>query len=255
MRSLLRELLDLVLPPACAACGAAPRPGRALCTRCDGDLPRLGPGLCRRCQERPAPDGLCSVCAGRRTPLYACVAAASLEDAVQRAVHRFKYPEPGLRGLDPAPLALLAELMGEAAARVPGGPPDLVVPVPLHRARLVQRGFNPAERLARAAARAVGAPCDPVALRRLHDTPSQTGLDRPARARNVRDAFAARRALPPRVWLVDDVVTTGATLEAAVRALRAGGASWVAALCAARTPVAATGGITPAAAAPPTTPR
>jgi predicted amidophosphoribosyltransferase len=80
-------------------------------------------------------------------------------------------------------------------------------------------------------------PFDALALARVRDTPSQTGLDRRARRRNVAGAFRLRtHALPRRVWLVDDVVTTGATLEAAARELRRGGATSVTALCAARTP-------------------
>jgi ComF family protein len=155
---------------------------------------------------------------------------------VASVVHRFKYPAPGILGLDPAPQALLRRLVAEAAARAPETA-DLVVPVPLHARRLRERGFNPAALLARPLARARGVPFDALALARVRDTPSQTGLDRRARRRNVAGAFRLRtHALPRRVWLVDDVVTTGATLEAAARELRRGGATSVTALCAARTP-------------------
>jgi predicted amidophosphoribosyltransferase len=124
------------------------------------------------------------------------------------------------------------------AARAPGPPPQLVVPVSLHPSRLRSRGFNPAALLARSIARELGAPVDPTALIRVRDTPSQTGLDRSARRRNVRGAFCARPRLlaPPRVWLVDDVVTTGSTVAEAARALRRAGAKSVTAVCAARTP-------------------
>jgi ComF family protein len=151
-------------------------------------------------------------------------------------VHRFKYPRPGILGLDPAPKALLRQLIAEAAARSPLLP-ELVVPVPLHRVRLRERGFNPAALLARPLARASRVGFDPLALIRVRNTPSQTGLDRQARRRNVAGAFRSRtQGFPPCVWLVDDVVTTGATLEAAARALHHGGARCVIALCAARTP-------------------
>ena len=112
-----------------------------------------------------------------------------------------------------------------------------VVPVPLHPRRLRARGFNPACVLARALARERGIRLDPVALRRVRDTPSQTGLDRRARRRNVRGAFVARSRVPPRVWLVDDVVTTGSTLGEAARALHRAGARSVVGICAARTPL------------------
>ncbi len=125
----------------------------------------------------------------------------------------------------------------EAGARAPAPAPDLVVPVPLHPRRLRERGFNPATLLARALARERRVRLDPVALRRVRDTPSQTRLDRRARRRNVRGAFVARARVPPRVWLVDDVVTTGSTLGEAARALRRAGARSVVGVCAARTPL------------------
>jgi ComF family protein len=172
----------------------------------------------------------------------ASVAAVLFRGEAERWIHRFKYPPQGLAGLDPAPGAVLRALIREAAARAPGPPPGCVVPVPLHPRRLHARGFNPAAVLARWVARHHGVPARPAALLRLRNTPSQTGLDRRARGRNMRGAFAARPGLrlPERVWLVDDVVTTGATLAEAARALRGAGARRVVAVCAARTPEAGT---------------
>lgn len=151
-------------------------------------------------------------------------------------IRRFKYPRRGLAGLDAAAGAVVRGWIREAARCAAGPAPDLVVPVPLHPQRLRARGFNPAALLARAAASELGVPWDARALERQRDTPSQTGLSRSARRRNVRGAFAPRRPLPARVWLVDDVVTTGSTLAEAARAARAGGARELAALCAAWTP-------------------
>jgi predicted amidophosphoribosyltransferase len=111
-----------------------------------------------------------------------------------------------------------------------------VVPVPQHPRRLRGRGFSPANELARDVARQVGAPLGATALLRLRDTRSQTGLGRSERARNVRGAFASREPAPACVWLVDDVVTTGATLTEAARALRAAGAREIVGVCAARAP-------------------
>jgi ComF family protein len=220
MRELARGLLDLVLPPICGRCARPVASRAALCRRCLGALPRWPDG-------GPPPSGLA-----------ACLAGAAYAGEVLGWVHRFKYPEPGIGGLDPAALGVLRSLVRDAVARAPGPPPQLVVPVSLHARRLRARGFNPAALLARAVARELSAPLDPTALVRVRDTRSQTGLGRSERRRNVRGAFRAHPRLlaPPRVWLVDDVVTTGSTAAEAARALRRAGAKDVTAVCAARTP-------------------
>lgn len=238
MRELFRALLDAALPPACALCRRAPSPG-PLCPPCVARIPWVPAGLCPRCEERPPETaGGCGRCRSRSRRLRACRAGAFYEGEVEALVRRFKYPEPGLRGLDPGPAAACAELVRRAAERAARdlGAVDRVVPVPLHPRRLSGRGMNPACELARAAARHLGCPLEPVALERRRDTPSQTGLSRRARRANVRGAFRARKPVPARILLVDDVVTTGATLDAAAAALRAAGARALAAACAARTP-------------------
>lgn len=220
MRELLRGLFDLALPPICGRCGGSVSRAEALCRRCDRALPRADP-------DAPPPAGLA-----------ACVAAVAYEGEILHWIRRFKYPRPGISGLDPAAMSAARSFIREAAARAPGPPPQLVVAVPLHPRRLRARGFNPAAALARVVAREIGVPVDPAALLRVRDTESQTGLDRAARRRNVRGAFRARRRLsvPPRVWIVDDVVTTGATVAEAAGALRHAGARLVTAVCAAQTP-------------------
>ena len=222
MRETWRALLDLALPPVCAGCGEAVVDHEALCARCDGALVR----------DPLHPE------AGSGGALAAGVAAVLYRGDAERWVHRFKYPRRGLAGLDPAPGAVLRALIHEAAARAPGPAPGCVVPVPLHPRRLRARGFNPATSLARWAARPLGVPVRPTLLRRVRDTPSQTGLNRRQRARNMRNAFCARPdlRLPNCIWLVDDVTTTGSTLGEAARALRRAGARRVVSVCVARTP-------------------
>jgi ComF family protein len=213
-----RAFLDLLLPPTCFRCGGSPSADPILCGSCAAGLP-------------PAPP---PVAVPR---LRACFAGAPYAGEVEGWVRAFKYPGAARR-FDPAPEALLGWLLARAAGRVPPPLPDLVLPVPLHPRRLRARGFNPACVLGRQLARGLGMSFDPVALVRVRDTPSQTGLDARARRRNVAGAFRwARRSPPPaRIWLVDDVVTTGSTLSAAARALRRAGAREVIGVCAAATP-------------------
>jgi ComF family protein len=196
-----------------------------LCAGCDARLPRArgqtawhGPGA----------------------PLAACFAAALYQGEAEHWIRRFKYPRRGWRGLDPAPLGVIRQLALEAAGAAPGPSPDCVLPVPLHPRRLRERGFNPAALLARWIARKQNSRFDAGLLHRLRDTPSQTGLGRLARRANVRGAFGVRPGLraPPVVWLVDDVVTTGSTLDECARVLRRAGARRVVGICVACTPEA-----------------
>ena len=240
MRSLLRGALDLLLPPACVGCGTA---GEAeLCVRCTGGLPRIPRARCELCQQLPraAASPRCDGCAAGGSPLDACIAGVWFEADAAAWIRRYKYPPRGLLGAGGGrDRARVQALLHAALAWCPLDDPVCVVPVPLHPQRLRERGFNPAALLARELARRRGLRCGPTALERVRDTPSQTGLARAARRANVRAAFRARGAAPAHVWLVDDVVTTGATLEACARALRRAGARRVVGLCAARTPPAA----------------
>ncbi len=240
--ALWQGALEITLPPSCAYCGMALRDVAPLCGDCDDRIKRIPAGQCRLCQKVQAcpPASICAACELGASPLHACVAAVHFAADVETWIHRFKYPRAGLAGLNPAPLAVMRALVIEAAALAPGPPPDLITPIPLHPRRLRARGFNPAGLLANFLARELGVHFDPLALRRVIDTPSQTGLDRRQRQLNVRGAFRARRDLAAPnsncVWLVDDVVTTGNTLAEAARALLRAGAKRVAAVCVARTP-------------------
>ena len=208
LRALLSGLVDLLLPPICAECGRSTE-GDPLCADCDVPLDTALPDV-------PAP-----------APLASWTAAVGYEGSAREWVRRFKFPSRGLGNLDPAADAVARFWIERAAARVPGPPPGIVVPVPLHVARLRERGFNQSTSLARDVARAVGSPCAPVALRRIRATARQTDLSRSERRRNLRGAFEACREIPRHVWLVDDVATTGATLTEAARTLRRAGAQEV----------------------------
>jgi ComF family protein len=222
MSALLRGFFDLLLPPICADCAQAIPPGRSLCTTCDRALPRFE-------GEAPPllPDGI------------ECVSAVSYEGIATDWMRRFKYPKRGFGGLDPAAQSVLRAWILEAAEHAVGQRPDLVIPVALHPRRLRMRGFNPAALLSAALARDRGLRHAPAGLMRIRDTPSQTGLDRRARRRNVAGAFRPRGDLAgaTHVWLVDDVVTTGSTVAAAAQALERRGIQSITVICAARTPL------------------
>jgi ComF family protein len=152
-------------------------------------------------------------------------------------VHRFKYPARGFADLDPRPAAALGALACDAAWRLVAATPTCLVPVPIHAARRRERGFHPAAELARSIGATLRVPVDAGGLVAIRATESQTGLDRFARRRNVSGAFAvgSRPLRGACVALVDDVVTTGATLAECARVLRRAGVRRVVAVCAART--------------------
>lgn len=221
---LLRELAEFAFPQRCVACGAF---GDALHVACLARLP-AATGL--RCSTCWAPtDGTGDTCAR-------CAAAAPSALVARRAAFRFDgiarraILEAKFRGVR----TLLEPLSLSAARIVPDGwAVECIVPVPLHRSRERERGFNQGAVIASHVGRTLGLPVRSDLVRRARKTRVQASLGRTERAQNVEGAFAplvSATAVPSRALLVDDVATTGATLEAVSRALREVGVARVFAL-------------------------
>lgn len=239
-RQLAGGVLDLALPPTCVACGRVMGEAGGLCPSCWSTLDFITPPFCDRTgvplppPDDDGPDGLSSGAPGRRLSVEAvdqppafdrARAAVLFGDVARNLVHNLKYADR----LDVAvPMARLMALAGRELI----ADADLIVPVPLHPLRLWRRRFNQAAVLARRLAPAQGAKLRTDLLRRRRATPSQTKFGRRERQTNVADAFApcrdaASELAGRRILLVDDVYTTGATLDACARVLRRAGAAHV----------------------------
>jgi ComF family protein len=213
------RLLRALLPLRCLLCGEGGASGRDLCAGCANDVAINAP-CCPRCAlpiATPAP--LCGECLASEPAFAAAWAPFRYEHPLDLLAARFKF------GADLAAGRVLADLMIERASLGPPARPDVVVAVPLHVSRLRERGYNQAHELAKPLARAFGLPLDARLLQRTRATAAQTGLDAAARRRNLRGAFSVMpdASSPAHVALVDDVMTTGATLRECARALRRAG--------------------------------
>lgn len=215
------QALARLLPQRCALCGA--RAGVAvLCESCRVALPAL-PLPCPVCAQPSASGGACGQCVGKPPRFAATVAAHAYAFPLDRLVQGLKY------GHRLALAVPLGDALAAAALRLLAASPRpaMLVPLPLSRRRQRERGFNQAIEIARVVARRTGIPLA-HALARPGERPAQAGLPWRERRRNVRGAFACVAPVAGcHVALVDDVMTTGATIEAAAAALLAAGAGRV----------------------------
>lgn len=230
LRHAWRDLHRFVLPLRCLLCGGAGANGIDLCADCAAELPR-NRNCCGRCALPLATSAsLCGQCQRRPPPWDGAWAPFRYGWPLDRLESRYKFANDLAAGRvlstlwqrEPCPVAL----------------PQVLLSVPLHRSRLRQRGYNQALELARPLARALAMPLRHDVMQRLRRTEAQTELDAVGRRRNVRGAFALREgvALPGHVALLDDVMTTGATLAECTGVLKRAGVSRVDVWALARAP-------------------
>lgn len=220
----------------CVNCLAADA-WHGLCDGCRDDLPR-NHRHCHRCAlplafatSEPL---ICGECLRDPPPFEAVITPWRYHFPVDRMIARYKY-----QGQRPFATPLLHDMTGHMITRLrqqPGLRPDLMLPSPMHRKRLHQRGFNQAEEIAEAIHQGTGIPWSVTRIRRQRHTPPQSGLDRDARLRNLRGAYRVTGPLPDHVAIVDDVVTTGATARVLAAVLQAHGVRRVQIWALARTP-------------------
>ena len=221
----LGQLLGRLLAQDCLLC-AAPSADEMLCPACAADLPRLLAPYCPRCALPCATGETCGRCLGQPPHFDDALALYRYDFPVDKLIQSFKY---GHR-------LALGDYFGRQLAQLAATlDADLIMPLPLHIERLRQRGFNQALELARPLGRVCRLPIDVTSCQRVRHTPAQAGLPFRERVKNLRNAFQCATDLTgKRIILIDDVMTTGASLDEFARTLKLHGAAEVTALVLAR---------------------
>jgi ComF family protein len=219
--------IDWLFPPVCAGCG---EPGFRFCPNCIQKIRQVTPQNCVFCGKSEKSTTLSHHCP--KVPFIDRGLAWGLHSGpLRKGLHRFKYQRD--LGLAETFSGFLTGVFLEANQQV-----DLIVPVPLGRKRQKERGYNQAYLLASACAGRIGIPCRRTALKRVRETKSQVGLSIEQRHQNVAGAFKAvqREVQEKNILLIDDVLTTGATLNSCAEALKQAGAKQIISLTLARAP-------------------
>jgi len=233
------KALDFILPPCCVLCGL-PCGTVCICNGCRADLPWHGPHCLRCGLPLGSPrDKICGACIKAAPPFFRTVCPLQYEFPVNRLVQGLKFKRQLAAG------RVLSHLICEYVSFRKADLPDALIPVPLHRLRMVSRGFNQAYELAGYLGKVLDIPVLATALNRHRNTAAQSGLSRKQRHRNMRGAFYWYGSDKParHIALIDDVMTTGTTVSECTRVLKRAGAKRVDVWVAARAvPVSGRGG-------------
>lgn len=211
--------LDLLFPSRCLGCG---KEGSLICPTCRDKLPAITPPVCHRCGTPQPSNELCSACLNHRHDIDGIRSPFRFEGVIRRAVHQLKYNN--LRHMAGSLAGLLGDYL--SANPIPG---EVLVPVPLHPRRLRERGYNQSHLLAKKLCRLAGLPVMADCISRKRQASPQTKTaSANQRRNNVAGAFICRGSLKgKKIILIDDVATSGATLDACAAALKSAGAASV----------------------------
>jgi ComF family protein len=223
LRSVARWALDFALPPRCAGCGTIVAEVHSFCTDCWKEIEFLGHSGCQICglPLEATEQTTCGACLARPPRIARTRAAVAYDDLSRGLAIRLKYGRK---------VAIARTMARYMAPLIGQGEDRLIIPVPLHRTRLWERGFNQSALVASELSRRLGIATDPLALRRVRRTPPLKGMSPLQRRRTVAGAFRVRDkklVAGKTVILIDDVLTTGSTAEACARTLKRAGAARV----------------------------
>ncbi len=228
LKSLLADLAGLIYPNVCQFCEkeiATAKEGY-VCERCKSNVKYIEPPFCERCGKpyygSITVKFICSDCKSSKIYFDRARSAVEYEDIVKKAVHLYKYK--GALWIEP----MLAEILTTTIQKdLNPSEWDSVIPVPLHFVKYNERGFNQAERLSISISKATAIPVNKNVLKRIKYTETQTALNRTKRSENVKNAFVVKDKSGwlngKRIILVDDIMTTGATVNECARMLRRAG--------------------------------
>ncbi len=238
MRLFFRHILDCLLPPRCLQCGKILKQNSGLCRSCLDEINFIVKPYCAKCghpleyADENADKMLCGRCLSRqRSPFRLSRSAFAYDEASKNLILNFKFKDKTENA------KLLAQMMWVGGRDIFAAGADVIVPVPLHYTRLLSRRYNQSALLGRELAKLSGLPCDVLSLVRHKKTRPQVELSGSARQMNVRNVFSVKRPQNikgKRVILIDDVLTTGATLRECAKALKRAGAKSVDTLTAGR---------------------